>query len=103
MPSVVIIDKLVAGGWGLARLESMVTFIREVILGEKVLVETGRRQKDFQQGTINEILEASVDRLQPACSVYGVCGGCQFQHLKYEAQLIKKGNLLYETLSRLGR
>lgn len=69
----------------------------------KSVGETGRQQKGFQQGTINEILEASVDRLQPACPVYGVCGGCQFQHLKYEAQLIQKGNLLHDTLSRLGK
>lgn len=34
-----------------------------------------------------EVLEASPERVQPQCPVFGYCGGCQYQHLNYQAQL----------------
>ena len=81
----------------------MVTFVRGTIPGETVRVVTQETRHSYQVATLSEVLEASAERVQPACGVYGHCGGCQFQHVKYEAQLIQKQQLLEEALSRIGR
>ncbi len=97
------IERVVAGGWGLAHVGSMVTFVRGTIPGETVRIATQETHHRYQVATLSEVLEASAERVQPACGVYGHCGGCQFQHVKYEAQLIQKQRLLEEALSRIGR
>lgn len=99
----VTIEKLVQGGRGIARLDKQVLFVRGAIPDEKVSVIVGAQHKGFQEATISEVLEASSDRVAPPCPVYESCGGCQLQHMRYEAQLIRKGEILKETLVRVGK
>ncbi|OLB54758.1 MAG: 23S rRNA (uracil(1939)-C(5))-methyltransferase RlmD [Nitrospirae bacterium] len=99
----VTIEKLVQGGRGLARREGKVLLVRGAIPGETVAVTNGVQHKGFQEATVSEVLIASPDRVTPPCPVYEVCGGCQFQHIRYEAQLLEKAAILKETLSRVGR
>ncbi|MGH7209391.1 MAG: 23S rRNA (uracil(1939)-C(5))-methyltransferase RlmD [Nitrospiraceae bacterium] len=99
----VTIEKLVQGGWGLARREGKVLLVRGAIPGETVAVTNGAQHKGFQEATVSEVLVASPDRVPPPCPVYEVCGGCQFQHIRYEAQLLQKEAILKETLSRVGK
>lgn len=99
----VTIEKLVQGGWGLARREGKVLLVRGAIPGETVAVTNGAQHKGFQEATVSEVLVASPDRVTPPCPVYADCGGCQLQHLRYEAQLLQKAAILRETLSRVGR
>lgn len=99
----VTIEKLVQGGRGLARHVSQVFFVRGAIPAEKVSVVVGTQHKGFQEATINEVLVASPDRIAPPCPVYEVCGGCQLQHIRYEAQLVQKREILKETLMRVGK
>ncbi|MGH7232908.1 MAG: class I SAM-dependent RNA methyltransferase [Nitrospiraceae bacterium] len=91
------------GGRGLARLGSEVVFVRGAIPLETVSVTGGPPRKGMQEGTINDVLVASPDRVVAPCPVYHVCGGCQFQHIRYEAQLVQKGEILRETLARVGK
>jgi tRNA/tmRNA/rRNA uracil-C5-methylase (TrmA/RlmC/RlmD family) len=102
-PRTVTIEKLVQGGQGMAHLDSQVVFVRGVIPGETVSIVAGTQRKGFQEATIREMLVTSPDRVAPPCPVYEVCGGCQLQHIRYEAQLVQKGAILRETLSRVGR
>lgn len=99
----VTIEKLVQGGKGLARVDGQVLFVRGAIPGERVSIAGGVQHKGFQETAIHEILEASPDRIDPPCPVYERCGGCQLQHLRYEAQLVQKGVMLRETLARVGK
>src|SRR5207249_3256809 len=99
----VTIEKLVQGGRGLARREGKVLLVRGAIPGETVAVTNGVQHKGFQEATVSEVLIASPDRVTPPCPMYEVCGGCQFQHIRYEAQLLEKAAILKETLSRVGR
>jgi 23S rRNA (uracil1939-C5)-methyltransferase len=52
---------------------------------------------------ITEIHQPSSRRVQPRCSVFGVCGGCQFQHWRYDAQLEWKREIVYALLREVGR
>jgi len=97
------IERVVAGGWGLSRSDSKVTFVRGGLPGEVVTVTLNERHSDYQFATLDDVHVASPHRVQAPCSVYEDCGGCQFQHAHYEAQLHYKQGLLEETFSRIGR
>lgn len=51
---------------------------------------------------ITEIHEASPQRIQARCPVFGVCGGCQLQHLPYGAQLAWKSEIVRDLLREIG-
>jgi 23S rRNA (uracil1939-C5)-methyltransferase len=99
---VAVVEKLVAGGQGLARLEGRVVFVPFAVPGERVLLEIRRQRKDFLQARILEILEPSPWRQEAPCGLYGVCGGCDLMHIRYEEQLRQKVLLAREALSRTG-
>ena len=97
------IERVVAGGWGLSRSGSIVTFVRGGLPGEVVTVIPNERHSDYEFATLHEVRVASPHRIQAPCSVYEDCGGCQFQHVRYEAQLQYKQGVLEEAFSRIGR
>lgn len=99
----VTIEKLVQGGKGLARHDGRVLFVRGAIPAETVAVIGKASKKDYQEAAIRDIVQASPDRVVPPCPVYDTCGGCQLQHIRYEAQLKLKRDMLAETLVRVGK
>ncbi len=103
MPQSLTIERVVAGGWGLSRSDSMVTFVRGGLPGEVVMATPDERHPDYQFATLNEVCVASPDRVQAPCAVYEDCGGCQLQHVRYETQLQYKQGMLEEAFSRIGR
>lgn len=102
VPSVTV-EKLVQGGKGLARLDGKVVLVRGAIPGEQVSLVEGSRHKGVQEARVGKVLVASPDRVASPCPVYEQCGGCQLQHLRYEAQLVQKRAILQETLARVGK
>lgn len=103
-PSLMVtIDKLVQGGRGLARHDSQVLFVRGAIPGETVSVALGAKHKSYQEAAVQEIAAPSPERTPAPCPVYEICGGCQLQHIEYEAQLRFKREILAETLARVGK
>jgi 23S rRNA (uracil1939-C5)-methyltransferase len=99
----VTIEKLVQGGRGLAHQGAQVMFVRGVLPAETVVVAVEPHHKDFQEASVQKVVVASPDRVTPPCPVYEICGRCQFQHIRYEAQLHYKAAILVETLQRVGR
>jgi len=97
------VEKLVYGGDGLGHHEGHTVFVPFVLPGETVSVEPLERRKKFIRGRIAQIIKPSPDRIDAPCPHFGVCGGCNYQHIPYEAQLQFKADILRETLSRLGR
>jgi len=102
-PIDVRIEKLVYGGEGLAHHEGHTVFAPFVLPDESVSIEPMERRKKFIRGRVAEIKTPSADRAVAACPYFGVCGGCNYQHIPYELQLRYKADILRETLSRLGR
>lgn len=74
-------------GEGVAKIDSYPIFIKNSIKGEKVKILLIKKSKDFGIGKVVEILEASQYRVNPFCSVFNKCGGCELQHISYEKQL----------------
>ncbi len=103
MPRTFTIERMVAGGWGLSRSDSLVTFVRGGLPGEVVTAAPGERHSDYQFAILKEVQETSPHRVEAPCTVYEDCGGCQFQHVRYEAQLEYKQDMLKEAFSRIGR
>lgn len=97
---VVKIEKLVFGGKGLSRDLEKVTFVPLTLPGEKVRVRVTKQHSDYQEAVPIDIIEPSPDRVAPECSYFGVCGGCQLSHAKYEKQVQLKLEILQETLRR---
>ncbi|HEV2297114.1 MAG TPA: 23S rRNA (uracil(1939)-C(5))-methyltransferase RlmD [Candidatus Acidoferrales bacterium] len=96
------IEKLVYGGDGLAHSDGTTLFVPFVLPGEEVEVTATERSKRFARCRLESVLTPSADRIEPVCPHYGVCGGCHYQHISYEAQLHFKEEILRETLRRLG-
>jgi 23S rRNA (uracil1939-C5)-methyltransferase len=96
------IEKLVYGGEGIARENGETLFVPFVLPGEEVEVEITERKKKLLRGHVTRLLNASALRAEPRCPHFGVCGGCDYQHISYEAQLEFKKEILRETLRRIG-
>jgi 23S rRNA (uracil1939-C5)-methyltransferase len=98
------VDSIAAGGDGVGRRNGMVVFVPRTAPGDRVRVTAERRDR-LMRGRVLELLEASPRRTEPACQHYVLdrCGGCQVQHLLYEAQLDAKSGIIRDALTRIGR
>ncbi len=104
MEKVVTIEGLAFGGEGVGRTEEgKVIFVPQALPGDRVRVAVLSDHGRYERGEILEVVEKSPDRVEPLCSVFGRCGGCQWQHLKYEAQNTWKEKILKDTLLRVGK
>jgi 23S rRNA (uracil1939-C5)-methyltransferase len=99
----VAVERLVAGGDGLARREGKALFVPGVLPGERVAVRLVESRRDFDRAVLVEVLEPSPDRVPPACALAGRCGGCDWLHVAHHAQLASKRTVVRETLRRTGR
>ena len=98
------ITGIAAGGDGVGRTEGMVVFVPRTAAGDVAQVRLAR-SKRFARGELESLELPSPDRVTPPCPHYTVdrCGGCQIQHLSYEAQLRAKGMIIADALRRIGR
>ena len=99
------VEKLIYGGDGLARVsepgkQSRVVLAPYVLPGERVRVSPDREKPGLVRARTLEVLEAAPARITPLCEYFGRCGGCQYQHASYEAQLAAKRSILEEVLRR---
>ena len=90
-------------GKGVGRHEELVLFIEKAIPGDIVDVELQRKKKNFAEGRVTQITQASPYRIEPFCPHFGVCGGCKWQHMSYQAQLKFKQQYVDNALTRLGK
>lgn len=97
------IEKLVYGGDGLAHHEGQTVFVPLVLPGELVSIAAAAQKKKFVRGRLLNVVEPSAERIPAPCPHFGRCGGCQYQHIPYDAQLRYKTEILRETLGRIGR
>ena len=90
------------GGDGVARVEGLVLFVPFVITGESALVEITERKKDFARAKLIQVLSPATERVDPPCSWFGECGGCQYQHIDYPAQVSIKLAQVKSIFQRIG-
>lgn len=96
------IEKPIYGGAFLARVEGKAVFVPLALPGEQVRVRVVADKRGYAQAEVEEIVAPSQERVAPACRHFGICGGCDYQHANYEAQLAFKQAVLRETLERGG-
>ena len=89
-------------GEAMACYEGEDVFVLGGIPGERVVAEVIRTRRKYVAARVVEVLEASPDRIDAPCQYYGLCTGCQWQHLDYEAQLKVKHDKVIDALKRVG-
>ena len=98
----VTIQDLAFGGEGVGRIGELVIFIPYTIPGEEVEVKVTEVKKSFARGVVAHLRTQSPERVEPACRYFGECGGCQYQHLDYGAQLRWKHKQVADLFQRVG-
>ena len=97
------IGDIAFGGEGVARVEDFVVFVPFVALGEAVEAEITEVKKRFARARLLRVTAPSPERVEPLCRYFGQCGGCQYQHLAYPAQLRLKHKQIGDLFQRIGR
>ncbi|MGH2535185.1 MAG: class I SAM-dependent RNA methyltransferase [Thermomicrobiales bacterium] len=98
---VVTIERIVPGGLGLAHDGGKVVLTPLTAPGDRVRIRTVRDQERVAFGAVEEIIEPGPNRIAPPCPYFGRCGGCDFQHLDYEAQLEAKVAIVRDSFRRI--
>ena len=97
-----VISDYTAEGQGVAKIEGCAVFIPNAIAGERVTVRIEKAQKTWAAGKIVEILERSPHRINRACPVAKLCGGCDFHHMGYTEETRLKAERVRSCLNRIG-
>lgn len=97
------IEKLIHGGAGLGIVSGKKIFVPFSAPGDVLDIKITADHGGWAEGKIVKIIHPSDCRVEPKCPVFGSCGGCQWQHISYDAQLLGKKNILCETLERIGK
>lgn len=97
------VDRIVAGGVGLAGLDGRKVFIPLTVPGERVRARLVLVKRDYAVARLTAVADPSPARRLPRCPLFGRCGGCQLQHLDPEEQLRAKRELVADALRRIGR
>ena len=79
-----------------------VVMVKFALPSERIRAKIYKNHKNFSEADLVEVLSPSPDRVSPLCPLFGKCGGCQYQHLKYSAQLDWKRRQVSELMKRIG-
>ncbi|MBI1184360.1 23S rRNA (uracil(1939)-C(5))-methyltransferase RlmD [bacterium] len=92
-----------AKGRGVVKHEDMVVFVPDTCPGDVVSVRTTRKKKNYYEGVLTQLEEASAERTEPFCQHYDDCGGCKLQHISYGQQLRFKQKQVYDAIKRIAK
>lgn len=102
----IAVHDVAAGGEAVGRLDNFVIFVPHAAPGDQLEVEITHLKKSYARARISKIVKPSRRRVEPPCPIYYQCGGCQLQHIDYDAQLFHKTKMVtdsIEHLSNLGK
>lgn len=87
-------------GAGIVRLDNQVIFVPDLLIGELADIRIVKVDKKYAFGKIERIIEPSINRIETECEHARVCGGCNYQHIKYTAQLEMKTRQMTDLFHR---
>ena len=93
-----VVEKFADRGKTVSRIDDFVVFLSGSAPGDRVRAKIIKRKKKFAEARLLELLEPSPMRTDPTCRFFGTCGGCKWQHVKYEHQLEAKQQAVEEAL-----
>lgn len=99
----VLIEDYAAEGKSLARVNGKVIFVEGAVPGDVVDVQLQKNKADWGEGFVKKFHTYSSIRVKPFCTHFGVCGGCQWQMLPYEQQLVYKHKQVFDNLTRIAK
>jgi 23S rRNA (uracil1939-C5)-methyltransferase len=99
----IAVEDYAAEGKALARVDGKVIFIEGAVPGDVVDVRLSKNKKEWAEGKAVHFQSFSHDRVDPFCQHFGVCGGCKWQMLPYEKQLLYKQQEVTQNLKRIGK
>jgi len=97
------ISDIAFGGKGLARVNGLAVFVDQAIPLDTVVARIVKKKKQYAEARIDTLLEKSPFRIAPPCIYSGFCGGCKWQFLDYNKQLVYKQQHVIESLEHIGR
>ena len=98
-----VVESLSHDGKGICRVDGKAIFVTGTLPGERIRLSFRPHKKNYDEGNLIEVIEASPDRIEPKCKHYGVCGGCSFMHLSSEKQIEAKQQVLLDGLGHIGK
>ena len=96
------ITDVVFGGRGLVRLDGMAVFVDQAVPGDRVNIRIYKKKKNYAEARVVDLIESSPFRISAPCAYSGFCGGCKWQFLTYDQQLIYKRQHVIESLEHIG-
>ena len=96
-------ERIVPRGFGIAFTEGLTILVALAAPGDEVTVRLTHIKKRLAFAEIVSVNAASSMRQGPPCPYFGMCGGCDFQHLSYDAQLQAKVGIIHDSLKRIGK
>ena len=99
----VLVEDYAAEGKSIARVDGKVVFIEGTVPGDVADIMLSKSKKDWAEGRAVHFHSYSEKRVTPFCNHFGLCGGCKWQMLPYEQQLIYKQREVEQNLKRIGR
>lgn len=97
-----LIEDMGVDGAGIGKAQGVAFFVKDAVIGDKVLIKVMKMKKRYGFGKLLKVLEPSPYRVQPLCEFYRQCGGCQIQALSYAQQLKYKEKKVRDNLQRIG-
>ncbi|WP_301109089.1 23S rRNA (uracil(1939)-C(5))-methyltransferase RlmD [Sporosarcina sp.] len=97
------IEDLTHDGAGVAKVDGYPLFIQGALPGETAEVLVLKTLKKYGFAKLMNVLQPAPERVTPPCHVFPTCGGCQLQHLSYEAQLIQKRKSVRDVMDRIAK
>jgi 23S rRNA (uracil1939-C5)-methyltransferase len=97
------LESIAPGGDALGRLEGKPVFVESGAPNETVCCRIVHEHNSWARAELLEIIEPSPVRVNSACAFYTQCGGCNLQHIDYDAQIAAKTAILKDSFIRIGR
>ena len=94
------IKRLCINGEGIGYYKRQAVFVDGVLPPEEVIVKIVDVRNNYCKGELVKLNIRAKNRVKPFCKHYGVCGGCQIQHIAYEEQLLLKEEMLQQAIER---
>jgi 23S rRNA (uracil1939-C5)-methyltransferase len=99
----VSLTKMVYGGDAMGRLpDGRAVFVPYALPGETVRVRLIEEKRGYTRADLLEVIESVPERIPPRCPRFAACGGCHYQHIRYDYQLKAKQEILLDQLQRIG-
>ena len=96
------IESITNLGLGIGRDNGWVVQVPYVLPGERIKARIYRNHKNYSSADCISVVKASSNRVEPSCDLFGECGGCQYQHMEYAAQLEWKQKQVEDSFARIG-